>query len=59
MPKFRITKTITLSLVLEVEEKDFDTVQTKVDDWEYEDQFEELEEEYSSERDSTYDIKEI
>ncbi len=59
MPKFEITKTITQTICIEVEEPDYETAKRKVDNWDYEDLFEEQEEEYSSERESDYIIREV
>ena len=59
MPKFRITKTITQDITIEVEEKDWSTAKEKVDNWEYEDLFYDVEVGETSERDSTYKIEEV
>ena len=59
MPKFRITKTITQAVCLEVEEKDFETANEKLYNGNYEDKFESLEYENCSERDSDYEIEEV
>ena len=59
MPKFRITKTITQDVVIEVEEKDWNTAREKVDNWEYEDLFYDVEIGETSERDSTYKVEEV
>ena len=59
MPKFRITKTITQDIIIEVEEKDWNTAREKVDNWEYEDLFYDVEIGETSERDSTYKIEEV
>ena len=59
MPKFRITKTITQDVIIEVEEKDWNTAKEKVDNWEYEDLFYDVEIGETSERDSTYKIEEV
>lgn len=59
MPKFRITKTITQDIIIEVEEKDWNTAKEKVDNWEYEDLFYDVEVGETSERDSTYKIEEV
>ena len=59
MPKFRITKTITQDIIIEVEEKDWNTAKEKVDNWEYEDLFYDVEIGETSERDSTYKVEEV
>ena len=59
MPKFRITKTITQDVVIEVEEKDWNTAREKADNWEYEDLFYDVEIGEMSERDSTYNVEEV
>lgn len=59
MPKFQITKTITQIVVIEVEEEDFETVNEKLYDGDYEDEFLSEEYEEASERDSDYEIIEL
>lgn len=59
MPKFQITKTITQTVVIEVEEEDFETVNEKLYDGDYEDEFLSEEYEEASERDSDYEIIEL
>ena len=59
MPKFRITKTIIQDVVIEVEEKDLETAKKKVDNWDYDDLFYDVEVGESSERDSEYKIEEV
>ena len=59
MPKFRITKTIIQDVVIEVEEKDLETAKKKIDNWDYEDLFYDVEVGESSERDSEYKIEEV
>ena len=59
MPKFQITKTITQIVVIEVEEEEFETVNEKLYDGDYEDEFLSEEYEEASERDSDYEIIEL
>lgn len=59
MPKFRITKTVIQDIVIEVEEPDWNTAKEKVDNWDYEDLFYDVEVGESSERDSEYKIEEV
>ena len=59
MPKYQITKTIIQTVVIEVEEEDFETVNEKLYNGDYNDELLEVESEEVSERDSEYEIMEL
>ncbi len=59
MPKFQITKTIIQTVVIEVEEEDFETVNEKLYNGNYDDELLSAECEEVSERDSEYEIMEL
>lgn len=59
MPRFQIIKTIIQTVDIEVEEEDFDTVNEKLYNGDYDDELLSTECEEVSERDSEYEIIEL